>query len=90
VIWKRTDAPQVAENLSHAWLLISNTPFDAKGTVQSLKNKKGITAKPLDNNQPFTTVALGKVKGRYVRVQLDNLQVPEPWFNIAEIQVYGN
>ena len=83
-IWNRTDC--CANRLANYWGFISNTPFAATDTPATLQGATGTwcsyqSAMP----PPPTAIAVSKVQGRYIRVQLAGTN----YFSLAEVQVWG-
>jgi F5/8 type C domain-containing protein/beta-propeller repeat-containing protein len=83
VIWNRTDC--CGSRLSNYWIFVSNTPFGANDTPGTLQIRPGTwgTYQAAAPN-PSTTIALGGVQGRYVRVQLAGVN----YLSLAEVQVF--
>jgi hypothetical protein len=84
-IWNRTDC--CGDRLNDYWVFISSTPFSASDTPATLQSRVGTwsghqTAEP----SPSTTIPIGGVPGRYVRVQLAGSN----YLSLAEVQIFGN
>jgi hypothetical protein len=84
LIWNRTDC--CSTRLSDYWVFVSDTPFGATDTPDTLQNRAGTFAiHESVTPSPSIIIAEG-AQGRYVRVQLngtDNL-------SLAEVQVFGS
>jgi len=83
-IWNRTDC--CGDRLSDYWVFVSNTPFLPTDTPTTLGSNSAIwnnhqTVQP----NPNTTITVGGVSGRYVRVQLTGAN----YLQLAEVQVFG-
>jgi hypothetical protein len=84
VIWNRMDC--CSERLSDYWVFVSDAPYGATDTPNTLKNRPGTwsshqTAVPLPSAKIMATGA----SGRYVRVQLSGAN----YLSLAEVQVFG-
>ena len=84
VIWNRTDC--CGDRLRDYWVFLSDTPFSAADVPATLQQRRRTwwshqTVAP----SPSSTIAVGGVQGRYVRVQLSG----SDYLHIAEVQVMG-
>jgi hypothetical protein len=84
LIWNRTDC--CGDRLSDYWVFASNTVFAAGDTPTSLQARAGTwgshqTLAP----SPSTTILVGAVQARYVRVQLTGTN----YLSLSEVQVMG-
>ena len=83
-IWNRTDC--CLERLSDYWVFVSNTPFLAGDTPETLSTRAGTW----NNHQtiqpnPTSVITAGGAQGRYVRVQLSGWN----YLKMAEVKVMG-
>jgi len=83
-IWNRTDC--CLERLNDYWVFVSNTPFLASDTPETLATRAGTwnnhqTVQP----NPSSVISAGGAQGRYVRVQLSGWN----YLNMAEVKVMG-
>jgi hypothetical protein len=86
-VWNRTDSG--SGKLANYWIFISDKPFSPKDTVEKLKKVKGVTAIKGETANPLFSTPAAKIKGRYVRVQLDGSAAPKNAFlHVAEVEVY--
>jgi hypothetical protein len=85
VVWNRTDC--CMERLKGFWVFISEEPFDPSDKPGNLRPRPG-TWNSLQSEIPDPTleVAVGGVRGRYIRIQLDGKNA----LSVAEVEVYGN
>ena len=84
VLWNRTDC--CGDRLIDYWVFVSNTPFGPNDTPQTLQSRAGTwgiyqTMQP----NPSATITVPGAQGRYVRIQLNNLN----YLSLAEVQVFG-
>jgi hypothetical protein len=75
------------ERLKGFWVFISEEPFDPSDKPGNLRPRPG-TWNSLQSEIPDPTleVAVGGVRGRYIRIQLDGKNA----LSVAEVEVYGN
>ena len=88
VIWNRTDC--CAERLKNYWVFVSQKPFLRDDTPENLKKSKVVKVKVKGiMPNPYWVLDAKKIKGRYIRVQLDDSAIDEGILSMAEIQVFG-
>lgn len=84
VIWGRTDC--CATWLSDYWIFISDSPFGAADTPETLQSRPGTFASHQTTApQPMSSITTSGAQGRYVRVQLSGTNFLE----MAEVLVAG-
>ena len=84
LIWNRTDC--CSTRLSDYWVFVSDTPFGATDTPDTLQNRAGTFAiHESVTPSPSIIIAEG-AQGRYVRVQLNGTNN----LSLAEVQVFGS
>ena len=88
VLWNRTDC--CGSRLSNYWIFVSNSPFSPTDTPNMIKKRKDLAVKvkgELPN--PYYALDGHQVKGRYIRIQLDDSIGGEGMLSLAEVQVFG-
>lgn len=84
IIWNRTDC--CGYRLGDYWVFVSDTPFSTTDTPTTLQNRAGTwSSHQTTIPSPTTSISLGGVSGRYVRVQLSGAD----YLSLAEVQVFG-
>jgi hypothetical protein len=83
LIWNRTDC--CSTRLSDYWVFVSDTPFGATDTPDTLQNRAGTFAIHQSVTPSPSTVIAAGAQGRYVRVQLNGTNN----LSLAEVQVFG-
>ena len=88
VVWNRTDC--CGERLSNYWIFVSNKPFSPEETPDMIRKRKDVLVKVKgDMPNPFYALDTHQVKGRFMRIQLDESDNGEGVINLAEVQVFG-
>jgi hypothetical protein len=84
-IWNRTDYG--SERLMNYWVFVSDTPFGAADTPDTLKGKLGVWSsfQEFPPSCGSTRIYTDHSHGRYVRIQL----AAKGYLSLAEIQVFG-
>jgi hypothetical protein len=83
-IWNRTDC--CSDRLGDYWIFVSDVPFGAGDTAASLQSRAATPANhQIAMPDPYASIALTNVQGRYVRVQLSGAGP----LSLAEVQVMG-
>jgi protocatechuate 3,4-dioxygenase beta subunit len=83
VVWNRTDC--CGTRLSDYWVFISDTPFLATDTPNTLQNRPGTFSSHQTTVPNPSTIITAGAQGRYVRVQLSFAN----YLSLAEVQVFG-
>lgn len=84
-IWNRGDC--CASRIEDATLFVSTSPFTSH-TISGMRAQTGVVEFPLDGAELVsgsTTVSLGDVEARYVRVALNG-----QYLHMAEVDIYGH
>ncbi|MEO8126631.1 MAG: discoidin domain-containing protein, partial [Bryobacteraceae bacterium] len=83
-VWNRTDC--CGDRLNDYWVFVSNTPFLASDTPETLNIRPGTwNNHQMSQPNPSAIIQAGGAQGRYVRVQLSNWG----YLHMAEIKVVG-
>jgi hypothetical protein len=84
-IWNRTDAG-LMDRLGNYWVFISNIPFSDSDNPLTLGSRSEVwSVHRTTYPNPSVTINVGSYLGRYVRVQLGNLNN----LSLAEVKVFG-
>lgn len=88
VVWNRSDC--CFERLNKFWVFISEQPFRAEDTADTLRKRPKTWARINPTPVPEGRVHVPRVRGRYVRVQLNGDTEPSAaYLSLAEVQVFG-
>ena len=84
LIWNRTDCCQ--SRLADYWIFLSNEPFTASDTPETLRAKAGVWSRhQIGTPDPSVTVHLPGVHARYARIQLN----AAGYLSLAGFQAFG-